>query len=83
MTLVAVGVALAGTGFLSARVGDAPARPAVLRIVLGGLLAMAVTYGDRLADRRRARLSRAGRSAVCPDTGETLDLNFRRASHVR
>ena len=45
VTLVAVGVALAGTGFLSARVGDAPAGPAVRRVVVGGLLAMAVTYG--------------------------------------
>ena len=45
VTLVAVGVALAGTGFLSARAGDAPAGPAVRRVVVGGLLAMAVTYG--------------------------------------
>ena len=44
-TLAAVGIALAGTGFLSARIGDAPARPAVRRVVIGGLLAMAVTYG--------------------------------------
>ena len=43
-TLVAVGVALAGTGFLSARIGDAPVRPAVRRVVIGGVLAMAVTY---------------------------------------
>ena len=43
-TLVAVGVALAGTGFLSARSGDAPVRPAVRRVVIGGVLAMAVTY---------------------------------------
>ena len=43
-TLVAVGVALAGTGFLSARIGDAPTRPAVRRVVIGGVLAMAVTY---------------------------------------
>ena len=39
------GVALAVTGFLSARIGDAPTRPAVRRIVIGGVLAMAVTYG--------------------------------------
>jgi len=45
VTLVAVAVALAGTGYVSARVGDAPARPAVRRVVIGGLLAMAVTYG--------------------------------------
>ncbi len=44
VTLVAVGVALAGTGFLSARIGDAPVGPAVRRVVIGGVLAMAVTY---------------------------------------
>ena len=44
-TLAAVGVALACTGFVSARIGDAPAGPAVRRVVIGGLLAMAVTYG--------------------------------------
>ncbi len=44
VTLVAVGVALAGTGFLSARIGDAPIGPAVRRVVIGGVLAMAVTY---------------------------------------
>ena len=45
VTLVSVALALAGTGFLSARAGDAPARPAVIRVVTGGLLAMAVTFG--------------------------------------
>jgi VIT1/CCC1 family predicted Fe2+/Mn2+ transporter len=45
VTLAAVGVALAGTGLLSARIGDAPVRPAVRRVVVGGMLAMAVTYG--------------------------------------
>jgi vacuolar iron transporter family protein len=44
VTLAAVGFALAGTGFLSARIGDAPVRPAVRRVVIGGVLAMAVTY---------------------------------------
>ena len=44
VTLLAVGVALAGTGFLSARIGDAPVRPAVRRVVFGGVLAMAITY---------------------------------------
>jgi VIT1/CCC1 family predicted Fe2+/Mn2+ transporter len=44
VTLVAVGLALAGTGFFSARVGGSPARPAVTRVVIGGVLAMAVTY---------------------------------------
>lgn len=45
VTLVAVGLALAGTGFTSARIGGSPARPAVTRVVIGGVLAMAVTYG--------------------------------------
>ena len=44
VTLAAVTLALALTGFLSARVSEAPVRPAVLRNVVGGLLAMAVTY---------------------------------------
>jgi len=44
ITLAAVGLALAATGFASARIGDAPARPAVTRNVLGGVLAMAITY---------------------------------------
>ena len=45
VTLAAVGVALAGTGLVSARIGGAPPRPAVVRNVLGGVLAMSVTYG--------------------------------------
>ena len=44
VTLAAVTIALALTGFLSARVGESPARPAVVRNVVGGLLAMGVTY---------------------------------------
>ena len=44
VTLVAVTVALAATGYTSARIGGSPARPAVLRVVGGGVLAMAVTY---------------------------------------
>ena len=44
VTVVAVGLALAGTGFASARFGDAPPRPAVLRNVVGGMLAMGITY---------------------------------------
>lgn len=43
-TVTAVVVALAITGFLSARLGYAPASRAVARNVLGGLFAMAVTY---------------------------------------
>jgi len=38
-------LALAGTGLLSARLGDADAGRATVRVVIGGLLAMAVTYG--------------------------------------
>ncbi|NKY38809.1 VIT1/CCC1 transporter family protein [Cellulomonas septica] len=41
----AVIVALVVTGALSARAGSAPVRRAVLRNVIGGGLAMAVTYG--------------------------------------
>jgi VIT1/CCC1 family predicted Fe2+/Mn2+ transporter len=44
VTVAAVGLALAGTGLTSARIGGAPVRPAVVRNVLGGVLAMAVTY---------------------------------------
>lgn len=44
-TAVAVVVALALTGWLSARAGKAPIRRAVARVVAGGVLAMAVTYG--------------------------------------
>lgn len=42
---VAVAIALVITGAVSARLGEAPTRPAVLRNVLGGMLAMAITYG--------------------------------------
>ena len=44
-TVVAVGVALALTGWVSARLGHAAVRRAVVRNVGGGVLAMAVTYG--------------------------------------
>ena len=37
-------VALALTGFASARLGQAPPGRAVLRNVAGGLIAMAITY---------------------------------------
>jgi VIT1/CCC1 family predicted Fe2+/Mn2+ transporter len=40
-----VAVALALTGWLSARLGSAPVRPAVIRNVAVGALGMAVTYG--------------------------------------
>lgn len=42
---VAVAIALMITGAVSARLGEAPQRPAVIRNVLGGMLAMAITYG--------------------------------------
>lgn len=42
---VAVAIALVITGHVSARLGEAPTRPAVIRNVLGGMLAMAITYG--------------------------------------
>jgi len=41
----AVVVALVVTGAVSARIGNAPVRRAVLRNVVGGSLAMAITYG--------------------------------------
>ena len=44
VTALSVVVALAFTGWGSARLGRAPVRPAVLRNVAGGLLAMLVTY---------------------------------------
>ncbi|MCB2412505.1 VIT family protein [Demequina sp. TTPB684] len=45
LTFVAVLVALAGTGYASARIGYAPATRAVLRNITGGAAAMAITYG--------------------------------------
>jgi VIT1/CCC1 family predicted Fe2+/Mn2+ transporter len=45
VTLVAVGLALAGTGYTGAKIGGSPPRRAVVRVVVGGVLAMAVTYG--------------------------------------
>ncbi|NMD54152.1 MULTISPECIES: VIT family protein [Tsukamurella] len=42
--VVAVLVGLALTGYVSARLGDADVRRATARVVLGGLIAMAVTY---------------------------------------
>ena len=44
VTVAAVTVALAITGWASARFGYGPARPAVIRNVVGGLIAMGVTY---------------------------------------
>jgi VIT1/CCC1 family predicted Fe2+/Mn2+ transporter len=45
VTAAAVVIALALTGWGSSRLGEAPTRPAVLRNVAGGVLAMLVTYG--------------------------------------
>lgn len=45
LTFVAVLLGLALTGGVSAHLGDAPVRPAIVRNVLGGALAMAVTWG--------------------------------------
>jgi VIT1/CCC1 family predicted Fe2+/Mn2+ transporter len=44
VTVLAVAIALAVTGSISARLGSAPVARAVVRNVAGGLLAMAVTY---------------------------------------
>ena len=45
VTSSSVVVALAFTGWGSARLGQAPVRPAVLRNIAGGMVAMLVTYG--------------------------------------
>lgn len=45
VTFAVVLIALALTGAVSARLGSAPSRPAVVRLVVGGALAMSVTYG--------------------------------------
>ncbi|MFC9999011.1 VIT family protein [Nocardia sp. NPDC127526] len=51
VTFIAVLVALAITGSVSSRLGGSNPRRAVLRVVIGGALAMAVTYGiGQLAD---------------------------------
>lgn len=44
VTVVAVAIALAMTGSTSAALGDAPKIPATVRNVVGGMLAMGVTY---------------------------------------
>lgn len=43
-TVITVVVALVLTGWISARLGDAPRLRAIARVVAGGLVAMAVTY---------------------------------------
>jgi VIT1/CCC1 family predicted Fe2+/Mn2+ transporter len=44
VTVIAVVIALVITGSISARLGGAARRPAILRVVGGGLLAMIITY---------------------------------------
>ena len=44
VTVVAVIIALVLTGYLSATVGGASRRRAITRVIIGGLIAMAVTY---------------------------------------
>jgi len=44
-TVISVVLALAGTGLLAARLGSAPVGRSLWRNVIGGLAAMAVTYG--------------------------------------
>jgi len=44
ITFVSTIIALSLTGALSAKFGQAPARPAIVRVTAGGALAMAVTY---------------------------------------
>jgi vacuolar iron transporter family protein len=45
LTFVAVLIALGLTGALSARLGASDVRRAVLRVVIGGALGLAFTYG--------------------------------------
>ncbi len=45
VTVIAVTAALTVTGAVSSRLGRAPVRRAVIRNVVGGLVAMAVTFG--------------------------------------
>ena len=45
VTFVVVLLALAGTGTMSARIGGGPPRRSVARVVVGGALAMLITFG--------------------------------------
>ncbi|MEZ6330868.1 MAG: VIT family protein [Candidatus Saccharimonadales bacterium] len=45
ITFISVLIALALTGYLSAKIGNAPVRRATIRVVMGGLAAMIITYG--------------------------------------
>lgn len=44
VTFVAVLIALTATGYISATVGGASRKRAIIRVVVGGALAMAITY---------------------------------------
>jgi VIT1/CCC1 family predicted Fe2+/Mn2+ transporter len=44
VTVVAVLVALGLTGAVSARIGGSPAKPAVIRVLIGGAAGLAITY---------------------------------------
>lgn len=44
VTFVAVLFALALTGFISAKISDANRKKAVMRVIIGGMFAMAITY---------------------------------------
>ena len=45
VTILAVLIALAIAGAVSARIGGSSARPAIIRVVLGGAAGLALTYG--------------------------------------
>ena len=44
ITFMSVIFALTVTGYLSARAGKAKARKAILRVIMGGVIAMTITY---------------------------------------
>jgi VIT1/CCC1 family predicted Fe2+/Mn2+ transporter len=45
LTFVAVLVGLVATGWISAHLGDSPKRAAIVRLLVGGALGMAITFG--------------------------------------
>ena len=71
VTVAAVTLALALTGYVSARIGEAPTRPAVVRNVVGGLLAMAGDLRDRLPGRHRRRTDGSAPVRFVAGRGET------------
>ena len=44
VTFAAVVLALAATGYMSAKIGGAPIQRAIIRVICGGVAAMAITY---------------------------------------